>query len=55
MLIFQDERKIHPFSALARPWAAVGQQPHVPTPGKNEQKVVYGGQLPTRQADLYGC
>lgn len=43
MLIFQDEMEIHRFPALARMWAPVGQQPQVPTPGKNEKKVVYGG------------
>ena len=24
-------------------WAPVGQQPEIPTPGKNEKRVVYGG------------
>jgi len=43
VLIFQDEREIHRFPALTRMWALVGQQPQVPTPGKNEKKVVYGG------------
>ncbi len=43
MLIFQDEMEIHRFPALTRMWAPVGQQPQVPTPGKNEKKVVYGG------------
>ena len=43
MLIFQDEMEIHRLPALTRMWAPVGQQPQVPTPGKNEKKVVYGG------------
>jgi len=43
VLIFQEEREIHRYPALARLWAPVGQQPRVPTPGKNEKKVVYGG------------
>lgn len=43
MLIFQDEMEIHRFPTLTRMWAPIGQQPHVPTPGKNEKKVVYGG------------
>lgn len=43
MLIFQDEMEIHRFPALTRMWAPVGQQPQVPTPGKNEKRVVYGG------------
>jgi transposase len=43
VLIFQDEMEIHRFPALTRMWAPIGQQPQVPTPGKNEKKVVYGG------------
>jgi transposase len=43
VLIFQDEMGIHRFPALTRMWAPVGQQPQVPTPSKNEKKVVYGG------------
>ena len=43
MLIFQDEMEIHRLPARTRMWAPVGQQPEVPTPGKNEKKVVYGG------------
>lgn len=43
MLIFQDEMEIHRYPALTRMWAPVGHQPHVPTPGKNEKTVVYGG------------
>jgi transposase len=35
--------EIHRHPALARMWAAVGQQPEVPAPGQNEKKVVYGG------------
>lgn len=42
-LVFQDEVEIHRLPALARMWAPVGVQPEVPTPGKNEKKVVYGG------------
>jgi transposase len=43
VLIFQDEMEIHRFPTLTRMWAPIGQQPQVPTPGKNEKKVVYGG------------
>lgn len=43
MLIFQDEMEIHRFPTLTRMWAPVGHQPHIPTPGKNEKRVVYGG------------
>jgi hypothetical protein len=43
VLIFQDELEIHRFPTLTRMWAPVGQQPQVPTPGKNEKKVGYGG------------
>ena len=35
--------EIHRHPAWTRMWAAVGQQPEVPAPGKNEKKVVYGG------------
>jgi transposase len=42
-LVFQDEVEIHKLPALARVWAPVGSQPEVPTPGKNEKRVVYGG------------
>lgn len=35
--------EIHLHPALTRMWAPVGQQPEIPTPGKNEKKVVYGG------------
>jgi len=42
-LVFQDEMEIHRHPALARMWAAVGRQPEVPAPGKNEKRVVYGG------------
>jgi transposase len=41
--VFQDEVEIHKLPALARVWAPVGSQPEVPTPGKNEKRVVYGG------------
>lgn len=43
MLIFQDEMEIQRLPALTRMWAPVGQQPQVPTPGKNEKKVGSGG------------
>jgi transposase len=43
VLIFQDEMEIHRFPPLTRLWAPVGQQPQVPTPGKNEKQGVYGG------------
>jgi transposase len=43
VLIYQDEVEIHRLPALARVWAKVGTQPEVPTPGKNEKRVVYGG------------
>jgi hypothetical protein len=43
VLIFQDEVEIHLHPSLARQRAPVGQQPQVPTPGKNEKKIVYGG------------
>jgi putative transposase len=43
VLIFQDEMEIHRFPTLTRMWAPVGHQPQVPTPGKNEKVVVYGG------------
>jgi transposase len=35
--------EIHLHPALTRMWAPVGQQPEVPSPGKNEKQVVYGG------------
>lgn len=35
--------EIHLHPHLARMWSPVGQQPEVPTPGKNQKKVVYGG------------
>jgi transposase len=35
--------EIHRHPALTRMWAAVGRQPEVPAPGKNEKQVVYGG------------
>jgi transposase len=35
--------EIHRHPALTRMWAPVGQQPEIPTPGKNEKKIVYGG------------
>ncbi len=42
-LVFQDEVEIHRHPTLTRMWAAVGTQPEVPAPGKNEKQVVYGG------------
>jgi len=42
-LVFQDEVEIHKLPALARVWAEVGSQPEVPSPGKNEKQVIYGG------------
>jgi len=42
-LVFQDEAEIHKLPALARVWAEVGSQPEVPSPGKNEKRVIYGG------------
>lgn len=42
-LVFQDEVEIHRHPTLTRMWAAVGTQPQVPAPGKNEKQVVYGG------------
>src|SRR5262249_728830 len=43
VLIYQDEVEIHRLPALGRVGAKVGTQPEVPTPGKNEKRVVYGG------------
>lgn len=43
VLIFQDEMEIHKHPPLTRMWAPVGQQPEIPSPGKNEKQVVYGG------------
>jgi transposase len=42
-LVFQDEVEIHKLPALSRVWAEVGSQPEVPSPGKNEKRVIYGG------------
>lgn len=42
-LVFQDEVEVHRLPALTRVWAAVGSQPEVPSPGKNEKRVIYGG------------
>lgn len=42
-LVFQDEMEIHRNPTLTRMWSPVGQQPEIPTPGKNEKRVVYGG------------
>jgi len=42
-LVFQDEMEVHRHPTLTRMWGAVGQQPQIPAPGKNEKRVVYGG------------
>jgi transposase len=42
-LVFQDEVEVHKLPALARVWAEVGSQLEVPSPGKNEKRVIYGG------------
>ena len=42
-LVFQDEMEIHLHPTLTQMWGAVGQQPEIPSPGKNEKRVVYGG------------
>jgi transposase len=42
-LVFQDEVEIHRLPTLTRMWGPVGAQPEVPSPGKNEKKVVFGG------------
>jgi len=42
-LVFQDELEIHRHPTLTRMWGPKGIQPEVPSPGKNEKKVVYGG------------
>jgi transposase len=42
-LVFQDEVEIHKHPTLARMWAPVGTQPEIPSPGKNEKRVIYGG------------
>jgi transposase len=42
-LVFQDEVEIHKLPALTRVWSEVGKQPEVPSPGKNEKRVIYGG------------
>jgi transposase len=42
-LVYQDEVEVHKLPALTRAWAEVGSQPEVPSPGKNEKRVVYGG------------
>jgi transposase len=42
-LVFQDEVEVHKLPALTRVWAEVGSQPEVPSPGKNEKRVIYGG------------
>lgn len=42
-LVFQDEMEIHRHPTLTQMWGPVGQQPQIPSPGKNEKRVVYGG------------
>jgi transposase len=42
-LVFQDEMEIHLHPTLTQMWGPVGQQPQIPSPGKNEKRVVYGG------------
>ena len=42
-LVFQDEMEIHLHPTLTQMWWPVGQQPEIPSPGKNEKRVVYGG------------
>ena len=42
-LVFQDEMEIHLHPTLTQMWEPVGQQPEIPSPGKNEKRVVYGG------------
>jgi transposase len=42
-LVFQDEMEIHLHPTLTQMWGPVGQQPQIPSPGKNKKRVVYGG------------
>ena len=35
--------EIHLHPTLTQMWGPVGQQPEIPSPGKNEKRVVYGG------------
>jgi len=42
-LVFQDEMEIHLHPTLTQMWGPVGQQPEIPSPGKNQKRVVYGG------------
>jgi len=42
-LVFQDEMEIHLHPTLTQMWGPVGEQPEIPSPGKNEKRVVYGG------------
>ena len=35
--------EVHRHPSLTRMWSRVGSQPQVPSPGKNDKKVVYGG------------
>jgi transposase len=44
VVISQDESEFHLFPYLALIWGVVGSpQPQVPTPGKNQKRVLYGG------------
>ena len=44
VVISQDETEFHLFPYLVAIWCVVGSpQPQVPTPGKNEKRVLYGG------------
>lgn len=42
-LVFQDEMEIHLHPTLTQMWGPIGEQPEIPSPGKNEKRVVYGG------------
>ena len=44
IIISQDETELHLFPYLVAIWCVVGSlQPQVPTPGKNQKRVLYGG------------
>jgi hypothetical protein len=42
-LVFQDKMEIYLLPILARMCGPAGQLPEIPSPGKNEKRVVYGG------------
>ena len=42
-MVFQDEMEIHLHPTLTQMWGPIGEQPEIPSPGKNEKRVVYGG------------